>query len=163
MSYFVTGGTGFIGQNLIKLLLRRRGRVYVLVRKNSRKKLEKLKAGWGASAKRVIPVTGDLTRPYLGISPARRKELEGQVDHVFHLAAIYDLMADAATQEAANIQGTQNAIRLAEAVKARRFHHVSSIAAAGLYPGTFTEDMFDEAVGLDNPYLANLPPRYRGW
>jgi NAD(P)-dependent dehydrogenase (short-subunit alcohol dehydrogenase family) len=153
MSYFVTGGTGFIGQNLIKLLLQRRGKVYVLVRKGSMERLEQLKLKWGKSAKKIVPVTGDLTRPFLGIPPARRKELESKVDHFFHLAAIYDLKADSATQEAVNIKGTQHAIRLAEALGARRFHHVSSIAAAGLYPGTFTEDMFEEAIGLDNPYF----------
>jgi NAD(P)-dependent dehydrogenase (short-subunit alcohol dehydrogenase family) len=153
MSYFVTGGTGFIGHNLISLLLKRRGRVYVLVRKGSKEKLEKLKLRWGAAAKKIVPITGDLTKPFLGISPALRKQLEGKVDHVFHLAAIYDLMADAASQEATNIKGTQNAVRFAETIKAKRFHHVSSIAAAGLYPGTFTEEMFEQAVGLDNPYL----------
>jgi thioester reductase-like protein/enoyl-[acyl-carrier-protein] reductase (NADH) len=153
MSYFVTGGTGFIGQNLIKLLLQRRGKVYVLVRKGSMERLEQLKLKWGKSAKKIVPVTGDLTRPFLGIPPARRKELESKVDHFFHLAAIYDLKADSATQEAVNIKGTQHAIRLAEALGARRFHHVSSLAAAGLYPGTFTEDMFEEAIGLDNPYF----------
>ncbi len=153
MSYFVTGGTGFIGHNLINLLLKRRGKVYVLVRKDSMKKLEKLKLRWGTAAKKIVPVTGDLTKPFLGIAPARRKELEGKIDHVFHLAAIYDLKADAASQDAVNINGTRNAVRFAETVKAKRFHHVSSIAAAGLYSGTFTEDMFEEAVGLDNPYF----------
>ena len=33
------------------------------------------------------------------------------------------------------------------------FHHISSIAAAGLYPGVFREDMFDEAEDLDDPYF----------
>jgi NAD(P)-dependent dehydrogenase (short-subunit alcohol dehydrogenase family) len=153
MSYFVTGGTGFIGHNLIGLLLKRRGKIYVLVRKGSLEKFEKLKLRWGAASKKIIPITGDLTKPFLGIAPAGRKELEGKIDHVFHLAAIYDLMADAATQEVTNIKGTQNAVRLAEVVKAKRFHHVSSIAAAGLYSGTFTEDMFEEAMGLDNAYF----------
>jgi NAD(P)-dependent dehydrogenase (short-subunit alcohol dehydrogenase family) len=153
MSYFVTGGTGFIGQNLIRLLLKRRGTIHVLVRPGSVERLEQLKERWGRAAKRVVPVVGDLTRPYLGIAPADRKALKGKINHVFHLAAVYDLKADAAVQEAANIKGTTNAIRFAEAVDAGRFHHVSSIAAAGMYPGTFTEDMFDEAVGLDNPYF----------
>ena len=42
MSYFVTGGTGFIGRFLIDNLLKREGTVYVLVRKGSVKKLDAL-------------------------------------------------------------------------------------------------------------------------
>jgi len=153
MSYFVTGGTGFIGHNLIELLLKRRGKVYVLVRKGSMEKLEALKNRWGKAAEKIVPVTGDLTKPRLGISVANRKKMEGKIDHVFHLAAIYDMKADAASQELTNNKGTLNTIRFAEAVQAKRFHHVSSIAAAGLYPGIFREDMFEEAMGLENPYF----------
>jgi len=153
MNYFVTGGTGFLGQNLIERLLKRKGTIYVLVRSSSKGKLEALKKRWGQEAKRIIAVTGDIGRKNLGVTPAKRKELDGKIGHFFHLAAVYDIKADAASQELANIAGTQNAVEFAESINVRRFHHVSSIAAAGLYPGTFREDMFDEALGLDNPYF----------
>ena len=44
-------------------------------------------------------------------------------------------------------------VEFADAVKAGCFHHVSSIAAAGLYDGVFREDMFEEAEDLDHPYF----------
>jgi NAD(P)-dependent dehydrogenase (short-subunit alcohol dehydrogenase family) len=153
MNYFITGGTGFLGHNLIERLLQRKGDVYVLVRVGSKAKLDKLKQAWGKEGNRVFPVIGDLAKPRLGVSAARRRQLQGKISHVFHLGAIYDLKADAASQEITNIKGTLNTVRFAEAIKAKRFHHVSSIAAAGLYPGTFREDMFEQAVGLDNPYF----------
>jgi NAD(P)-dependent dehydrogenase (short-subunit alcohol dehydrogenase family) len=154
MNYFITGGTGFIGQNLIsELLQKKKGNVYVLVRSGSRKKFEALKKDWGKSARRVIPVTGDLTRPMLGIPPKKRRELEGQIHHMYHLAAVYDLMADAESQIRVNVDGTTNAIRFAADTQVKHFHHVSSIAAAGMYPGIFREDMFEEAQGLEHPYF----------
>lgn len=154
MGYFVTGGTGFIGRNLIDQLLKRRGTVYVLVRRGSKKKFNALVAErWSDQARRVVPVSGDLTKPKLGVSAAELEKLTGNVRHVFHLAAVYDLSASAESQEAVNIDGTRHAMEFAGAVGAKCFHHTSSIAAAGMYRGVFREDMFEEATGLDHPYF----------
>ena len=153
MNYFVTGATGFIGRYLVSNLLKRKGTVYVLVRKDSQKKLEAAGKKMGWDMKRIVPVVGDMTAAKCGFSAAQVRTLKGKVKHFFHLAAIYDLQASAESQQAANIDGTRHALDLAAAIEAGCFHHASSIAAAGLYPGIFREDMFEEAEGLDDPYL----------
>src|SRR4051794_21908928 len=151
MDYFVTGATGFIGRFLIERLLEREGDIHVLVRKGSRKKLEALAEGWGHPA-RIKPVEGDLSKPALGVSKAWIKAHKGKVDHFFHLAAMYDMTADDEQNRIANVDGTRHAVELANALDAGCFHQVSSVAAAGLYEGVFTEQMFDEGQPLNHSY-----------
>ena len=154
MSYFVTGATGFIGRNLVELLLRREGTIYVLVREGSKGRLAELRNRWGADEERVVGIAGDLGQPRLGVSEKDVELLAGEVDHLFHLAAVYDMTADAETQRLANVEGTRHMVELAEAIDAGHVHMVSSIAAAGLYRGVWREDMFEEAEDLDNhPYF----------
>jgi NAD(P)-dependent dehydrogenase (short-subunit alcohol dehydrogenase family) len=154
MSYFVTGATGFIGRNLVELLLEREGTIYVLVREGSKGRLEELRNRWGVGPDRVVGIVGDLSQRGLGVSDEDTERLRGEIDHLFHLAAIYDMTADAASQNVANVEGTRHMVEFAESVEAGRVHMVSSIAAAGLYKGVWREDMFEEAEDLDNhPYF----------
>src|SRR5919197_337039 len=151
MTYFVTGATGFIGRHLVERLLAREGEIRVLVREGSTDKLDELIARWGGGD-RVVPVIGDITQPHLGLDDAARDRLRGNVQHFFHLAAIYDMAVDDERNALLNVGGTQNAIDLANDIGAGTFHHASSIAVAGVYDGWFTEDMFDEGQKLPHPY-----------
>ena len=148
----------FIGKRLVKKLLERKGAVvHFLIRKESEDKVAGLREFWGLKdakgAARAVPVFGDLTSKKLGVTADAVKALKGHVDHFYHLAAVYDLGADEESQIAVNIEGTRNTIDFAKAIDAGHFHHVSSIAAAGLYEGVFREDMFEEAENYDHPYF----------
>ncbi|MEC4762412.1 SDR family oxidoreductase [Mycobacterium sherrisii] len=147
MRYVVTGGTGFIGRRVVAHLLDTRpdARVWVLVRRQSLGRFERLAAEWG---ERVKPLVGDL----VGLQPTDETVAElGRVDHLVHCAAIYDVTAGEAEQRAANVEGTRAVIALAQRLDAT-VHHVSSIAVAGDFRGEYTEDDFDVGQQLPTPY-----------
>ena len=154
MAYFVTGGTGFIGRFLIGNLLKRGDPIYVLVRKGSQKKLAALREEWGASEAQVIAVVGDLAQA--AARRGRRRDREAQGQGQAHVPSRRDLRPvgerrGAGASPTSTARGTRSSSPTA--VQAGCFHHVSSIAAAGLYEGTFREDMFEEAEELDHPYF----------
>ena len=147
MNYFVTGATGFIGRHLVAELVKRDGTIYALVRDGSRGKLDALVQQLDTADDRIVPVSGDLSKPALGV-----ESFEEPIDHLFHLAAVYDVEADEEASERANVEGTRHVVEFANAHDVGRFHHVSSIAVAGEYRGVFQEDMFDEGQRLPHHY-----------
>ncbi len=149
MVRLVTGGTGFIGRHLLRLLAQRDGATFVLVRPASRERLEAFIESIGAR-EGFRPIEGDITRPALGLSGSDRARLQGA--DIYHLAAVYDLEASEEDNQRANVDGTRHVVEVAQLVGAR-LHHVSSIAVAGSrWKGKFTEEMFAQGQALDHPY-----------
>jgi thioester reductase-like protein len=151
-TYLVTGATGLIGRHFVRELLTRDDvdQVWLLVREQSRERLERASRTW-PSADRVRTVVGDVSQPRLGVTDSDVLALTG-VDHVVHLAALYDVTADDEASVAANVDGTRHMIELAAELNAGCLHHVSSVAVAGDYRGRFTEDMFDAGQRLVTAY-----------
>jgi len=154
MNHVVTGATGFIGKFLIEQLLQDADTtVHALVRGGSEAKFDALKARFGELPGKLVRLTGDVTTDGL-VSSADAKKLAGKVDHVFHLAAVYDMNMDDEAADRINIDGTRNVLAFVKALGGNvKLHHVSSIAVAGSsFSGRFTEAMFDEGQTLDHPY-----------
>lgn len=142
---FVTGATGLLGSNLIRLLTSREVRVKALVRSASR-------------ARRLLDgvpvelVEGDLGRVD-GFAPA----LEG-VDVLFHTAAYFrDSYKGGSHAEGlmrTNVEGTRELLEAAYARGVRRVVHTSSIAVLAARPGRplIDETMTREAEGEPDAY-----------
>jgi dihydroflavonol-4-reductase len=115
MPTLVTGGTGFLGVNLVRLLVSRGQRVRLLVRQNPNR--------LGLESERIEFARGDVTD--------RDSVLEAMrgCDDVYHLAAWVQIsswgMADA---RRTNVEGTSNICSAALSLGVRRLVHTSSIA-----------------------------------
>lgn len=115
---FVTGGTGFVGANLVRLLLERGYRVRALVRPQSC--LDNLQ---GLD---LEVVTGELTDPNLAVL------LQGS-QALFHVAAHYSLWrADRDRLYRSNVLGTRNMLAAARQAGVERTIYTSSVAAIGV-------------------------------
>ncbi|HSW14111.1 MAG TPA: SDR family oxidoreductase [Solimonas sp.] len=155
MNYFVTGATGFIGKFLLEQLLAREGaQVHVLVRESSKDKFAAMQARYGDAGERLHMVAGDITTPGL-VSAADFKKLQGKIDHLFHLAAVYDMGMSDEQGDRINNEGTRNVVAFANDLGGKvKLHHASSVAVAGGdFQGRFTEDMFDEGQRVAHPYF----------
>ena len=155
MTYLVTGGTGFIGRHLVEELVRsRRGTVHVVVREGSRDRFDFLHRTRWQSSPRVLPVTGDLAAPALGLDEEWLATAAGRIRHVFHLGALYDLAVGDARNQRVNVEGTRSVVQLAASLRAGMLHHVSSVAVAGDHVGVYDETMFDVGQRLPSAYHA---------
>ncbi len=135
---FVTGGTGFIGANLVQLLVQEGYAVRSLVRSTSRlDNLQNLD---------IEIVKGDLNDPDLW-----QKMVGCQA--LFHVAAHYSLwQADKEALHRHNVLGTRNVLAAARQAGVERTVYTSSVAAIGVgAPGQVVDETHqspvDELVG----------------
>ena len=133
MRAFVTGGTGFVGANLVRLLLQQGYSVRTLVRANSC--LDNLKA------LDLEIVEGDLNQEDLA------QKMQGcQV--LFHVAAQYSLWkTDRDLLYRNNVLGTRNILKCARKAGIERTVYTSSVAAIGVRKdGISTDETYQSPV-----------------
>src|SRR3546814_13039639 len=107
MSYFVTGATGFIGRFLVANLLRRKGTIHVLVRKDSQKKFDAIAKKMGWDPKRITVLQGDMAAARSGLTAAQGRGLTGKVKHFFPLPPSHEPNRHTQRHHVANVRGTQ--------------------------------------------------------
>src|ERR1700737_5482299 len=105
-TYLVPGGPGLMGRHVVERLARQDDApVFVLVRAESAARLGE-EAKRTRNAARIVALVGDLTDEGLGLSDEDPASVHG-VDHIVHVAAVYDLPADEEIQQRPNVDGTR--------------------------------------------------------
>lgn len=138
---FLTGATGFLGAFLLEELLRETtAKVYCLVRnckaqaqakQKIKKNLQRYLLGHLLENEflnsRIIPVIGDLSQPLLGLDEQQFYQLASEVDTIYHAGANVNILYPYTAVRTANVQGTQEILRLASLIKLKPIHYISSL------------------------------------
>jgi hypothetical protein len=129
MKAFVTGGTGFIGQQVVRKLLARHYAVYALARS-------------AASAQTLAALGCTIVQGDITDVESMREGMAGS-DVVFHIAAWYKVGSpDWLQAEAINVGGTRNVLRLAHELGVPRIIYTSTIAVFGDTQGQLVDETF---------------------
>lgn len=143
MKCFVTGGTGFIGANLVHELLARGHEVKALVRK-------------GSDTRALGKVDCEFVQGDVLDRAALEKGMRG-CDWCFHVAASYHLwLRDYAPMYAANVEGTRTVLEIASAAGCKRTVYTSTVGCIGLpteVDGKVTPT--DEATPVSGAQMSN--------
>ncbi len=159
-SILLTGAGGFLGGHLLRELLQQTdAEIFCLMRASSREsafgRIARNLSACGLEpalmATRVVPVLGDLSHRFLGLSGGAFDELAGRIDAIYHAAAEVNFLHPYDVLRSVNVGGTLELLKLAARTTVKAFHHVSTLGVLGLGQG--------EAGAWPE---ADAPERYEG-
>jgi len=144
----LTGATGFLGTHLLNELLNQtQANIYCLVRaSNLEQGIEKIQKSRERYllynqpiSNRIIPVLGDLSQPFLGLTSNEFYTLASKIDVIYHNGASTNLVYPYSALKAINVLSMQEVLRLACIIKVKPVHFVSTI-------GVFSSDIYERAT-----------------
>jgi nucleoside-diphosphate-sugar epimerase len=149
MTVLLTGASGFVGAEVTARLTAAGHTVLAVLHRNGdlvRNNGRKLTAGPGT----LTRMTGDITRPGLGLSGDDRR-LAATADRIVHCAAVTDFGLPPGRYERVNVEGTRHVLGVALAGGVPLVH-VSTAYVCGERDGTAYEDELDLGRRPGNDY-----------
>ncbi len=135
MKIFLTGGSGFVGQSIIPILIENGYEIFALTR--SKKSADKVKS-IGA-----IPIMDDLTSLSKNTEDALKK-----CEYVLHSAAHMDLTYDKEPFYKVNVDATNDLLKKSKGNNIKKFIYIS---AAPVVPGSPIINLFEKDAGTQLP------------
>ncbi|SHM85414.1 amino acid adenylation domain-containing protein/thioester reductase domain-containing protein [Chryseobacterium carnipullorum] len=133
----LTGVTGFVGVNmLVELLKSTAADIYLLIRADDERAAEKrlLKAMEDQliplemyDKKRVILLPGDLTKPFLGLTPQKYEDLTKTIDVVHYAGSAVNFIQPYSYMRAANVDALHTMIQFVTTYKLKQLSLLSTV------------------------------------
>ena len=157
----LTGASGFLGIYLLAELLAKTRQVVCLQRCHDEShgltllRQQADKAGLTLEWERVRIVRGDLAEPDLGLTPAIRQQLAGELDAIVHCGAFVHHLHNYQTMKAANVDSTISLLQLALESRRKSFCFVSTLSLASILAGVNAapEAIVENLPQVDSGYL----------
>ena len=165
---FLTGATGFVGQNLLLRILDRDNstKLILLVRGNSssdvRNRIENiintssLKMKYDCIWNRINIVNGDICLNQFGLSSSQYNQLAERTTHIIHAAANTKFHLPLKMAHSVNYNGTKNIMSFAQFAKRkaqlRRVAHISTAYVSGNRTGIIYENEIEAGQKFSNNY-----------
>jgi thioester reductase-like protein len=147
MNILIIGGTGFIGQRLVRQLHQEGQHLYLLVRPES---LEKAKKNF-QDLTNIQFLRGDIEKMDLLSDVGQTEKVSEEIDCLVHLAAAYRLDISAHDAYIQNVIGTQNVLKfLSRLKKLNSFFYFSTYAVNQLLDGAISET---QLVHVQTPFF----------
>lgn len=165
---FITGGSGFIGKQVIEKLIRTTNvkKIYVLLRakkgKNIQERLEQvledplyseLRKEKPSFVDRIMPILGDVSEINLGLDEKSWAILTDEVNVILHSAATVNFVEKVKLTAITNVRGTREMLKLAKACKnIKSVVHIStaySNATTSRIKQEINEDFYDSPIPPD--------------
>jgi long-chain acyl-CoA synthetase len=165
--FFLTGGTGLVGGNLLQRFVKAdpNASITLLIRAASeteaKQRLQSVWREWALDPERQqIPsqirvLCGDVTQPQLGLSDLFYQELAESVTHILHSAATVKFNLSLDEARAINCLGTRHVIDLARRASRCNLEHVGCVSTAyvcGTRTGLIRESELECDQGFANTY-----------
>lgn len=166
--FFITGGSGQLGDDLVPRILRRipDSTITLLIRAESDKHaLERLRSiarrisrdeGVSDAEQRIDCVSGDVLHDGCGLTEEQRKRLIGRVTHIIHGAATIRFDHPLEEARAVNLGGTRHLLdfarRSADEGRLERFVYIGTSSVSGNRAGRIREHELEMGQGFFNTY-----------
>jgi len=162
-TYFITGASGFLGQEILRLLAEGpENMIYCFLRESGKKEFserwkEVLEGAGLDDDGRVVPVKGDLREQRLGLDPEQYDRIASEITNIIHSAADVRFNQPVEKIRHNNVTGTKNIIDLAAAATkaGETFSHldyVSTAFVAGRHSDVRPENELVNGLGFRNTY-----------